>query len=519
MIAPAPGIKSRKVQTVPTSELSSPAIAPDLSLIVEIGAIVATSPIGSSVDGRRPIPQSSGVDGVSKERESSVVARRKAKWLGSVGLLAIAGILLPRVAADSRDRDFEAGKRPTASLTVGTTATRPVRIVVSVLSREPGPWPITLRAVSTPESVGPRWNRIPTEFRTIPPVDDLPRPDSAPTTVSEPDRERSFFILTGGDPADPARYERVRGRLAVAGRSLQIYQDADDPDAPALANDLLAAYESVILPRCEPWIGRPRDVDGDGRLTILLSSRIRGLGDGGEPVTGCVRPADFLDRMPEPFGNRCDLITIDSRLEPGPHARTILAHEFAHAVVAGRKGARPDGSRDGSAEEDWLDEALAHVVEAQLNLSRSNLDHRIAAFQRSTERYGLVIADYQAAGASRSPGHRGAAFGFLDACTRRFGPELIARLANAPEIGVPSLERATGEPLERLLVAWARDDARRARVDDPIPADGPATTWLAHGTTFHAVDVIPGRTEGLRIEIDAPDGIAVALDVVGVEPD
>ncbi|MFO0960482.1 MAG: hypothetical protein U0800_24120 [Isosphaeraceae bacterium] len=333
-----------------------------------------------------------------------------------------------------------------------------------------------------------------------------------------PTRERSFHLLVGSDPNDPAHYRRVEGRLVAWGRAIQVYGDADDPPDPALADDLLETYERVILPRCESWIGCPRDVDGDGRLTVLLSKRVGELGGGGEPVSGCVRPADFLDRMPEPFGNRCDLITLDSRLEPGPHARTVLAHEYAHAVIAGRKGFLPDGSSDGTAEEDWLDEAVAHGVEARLGLSRTNLDHRVAAFRLAPERYGLVIADYHASGSCRSAGHRGAAFGFLEYCTRRFGPNLIARLASSAEIGEVSLEKAAGRPLDRLFAGWARDEAGRyAEVTDRIRVDEPGSTWMAHGTTFHVLEVEPGHSAGLSFEVEAPPGIRVSLDVVEPE--
>lgn len=443
------------------------------------------------------------------------MANRRAKWLGfaGAGLLAVVGIQAPIAEAVPRGPE-SAGRQPAAVLDVPTAAGRPVRVVVSVLNREPGPWTISLLARSSGGTA------FPTERPQDEPIPIEPsskRFDDSTTSAAAPVQERSFHLLVGDDPSNPTAYRRVSARLVTSSDHVQVYQDADDPAGPGLAEDLRTTYETVILPRCESWIGRPRDVDGDGRLTVLLSSRVGCLGDGGEPVVGSVRPADFQDRMPEPFGNRCDLIVIDSRLEPGPHARTVLAHEYAHAVVAGRKGTRPDGPSDGTAEEDWLDEALAHVVEARLGLSRSNLDHRVAAFRRSPERFGLVIADYQAVGVARSAGHRGAAFGFLDFCARRLGPELIARLANSPETGVAGLEDAAGEPLDRLFQEWARDEARTVDGFDRIEADGASATWTAHGTTFHVVEIDPGRAAGLRVEVDGPPGVWVSLEMV--DPD
>ena len=79
--------------------------------------------------------------------------------------------------------------------------------------------------------------------------------------------------------------------------------------------------------------GRARDVDGDGRFTVLMSSWLTRLAGGRHAVDGFVRGADFDATLAAPFGNRCDMMYLSTALEPGPHLRTVLAHEYTHAVT------------------------------------------------------------------------------------------------------------------------------------------------------------------------------------------
>ena len=89
----------------------------------------------------------------------------------------------------------------------------------------------------------------------------------------------------------------------------------------------------------------PHDVDGDGRFTVLLSSWLGRLGDGRHAVDGFVRVTDLDPLYSPPFGNRCDMMYLSTGLRPGPHLRTVLAHEYMHAVVFSQQVAtRPAGA-------------------------------------------------------------------------------------------------------------------------------------------------------------------------------
>src|SRR5260370_20961508 len=122
------------------------------------------------------------------------------------------------------------------------------------------------------------------------------------------------------------------------------------------------------------------------------------------------------------------MMYLSTALETGPHLRTVLAHEYTHAVTLSVKafsgGAGGVAGRPHLEEEGWLDEALAHLVEDLHGFSRSNLDYRVSAFLSQPARYRLVVEDYYAADLFRSHGNPGRAYLFLRLGAHRLRPPL-----------------------------------------------------------------------------------------------
>jgi hypothetical protein len=332
-----------------------------------------------------------------------------------------------------------------------------------------------------------------------------------PELATPPPFPRVFDVLAAPEPGRVQSYRTIQALPVCSGTYVIVYADERDVDDldPHLAGEIVKTLEGTVLPVCDHWIGRPRDVDGDGRFAVLLSRELGGLGDDGGPVLGCVRPADFDQHLPDPFSNHCDMLYLDPRIGPGPHLRTVLAHEYAHATLAGRKG--------GDAEEPWLDEALAHVVEARLGLSDTNLAYRVRAFQEAPERSSLVLDEQEGQGPLRDPCRRGAGLSFLSWCAGRFGDQVITRVFESGLHGTAALEAATGTSFTCLMRDWsiamARDGTARAR--ERVVPDGPSHGWMASGTTIHAIVV--GPTSGpVRVAVEGPAGLDMQVTALAL---
>lgn len=351
-----------------------------------------------------------------------------------------------------------------------STATKYL-LVLGALSDVPGPHPVLLRTEPSddptpsipeePRRVPEDWQRkIHEERRRL----DAARSGTAAPTIFPPARtppsERVFYLFVKDQEfSDPEAYVAVTGKLAGVGRHARVYVDREHPDPASLqptVEDIIRTFDHEVYPRACRELGHALDVDRDGRFTMLLTGRLGRLVNGGVSVSGFVRGSDFYRDTPPPFGNRCDMMYLNADLKPGPHLRTVLAHEYTHAVIFSEHvfGPRPAGVFEND-EESWLNEALAHHIEKQRGYGWTNLDYRVSAFLNAPHRYGLVIPDYYRAGLWRSHGHRGATFLFLEACVQAHGPELISRLVQSPLMGVHNLEVASACRFEDLFRAWS----------------------------------------------------------------
>ena len=373
---------------------------------------------------------------------------------------AVAKVPLVEVATP-RAIGVHAGK---ASFTVG--AGEGAVLIITALSRESGPYPLRLRTrkIVDPATQSSSDSRQDAMTRLIPigeggqralPTEDMHR---AVTESPMPPGSRVFHLMTlPGDVTVAGNYRPVPARLRALGKAVQIY--VDERDAGRVGTDLLrevvATLDEEVIPRLAATLGRAPDVDGDGRFTVLVSDALTRLGGGRLAVDGFVRGADLDPELAAPLGNRCDMLYLSAALGPGPHLRTVIAHEYTHAVVSGMKAFRgPGGTRSGPEEDAWLDEGLAHLVEDQFGFSRSNLDYRVAAFLAAPQRYRLVVDDYYAAGLFRGHGNRGSTYLFLKWCADRYGPDLVGRLARSPRRGVEALEAETGVTFAELFRRW-----------------------------------------------------------------
>jgi hypothetical protein len=249
----------------------------------------------------------------------------------------------------------------------------------------------------------------------------------------------------------------VPAHEVALGRNVRVYlDDQQSPKelAPGLVRSIAELFDNELIPRFGDLFGTYRDVDGDGRFSVLLSPWLAHLQGGRTSIGGFVRGSDFQPFIAPPFSNRCDMMYVNSQTIPGPHLRTLLIHEYTHAVSFSRRTASQPGKPAFPEEEDWLNEALAHCAESLFDGGWTNLDYRISRYLNDTAAYPLVVEDYYRAGLWRCHGCRGATYLFLRYCVERFGTQTLSRLVATPARGTRNLELATGCSFERLFRDW-----------------------------------------------------------------
>jgi hypothetical protein len=279
---------------------------------------------------------------------------------------------------------------------------------------------------------------------------------------ASPPASKSFHLFTGArDLENPANYQEVRAELHGVGRHGQIYVDRDDKNLAGLdatVAEALRIFDYDLYPWTVKNLGHVLDVDRDGRFTILLTGRLGKMQEGASVVDGFVRGSDFFRDLPPPFSNRCDMLYLNAALKPGPHLRTVLTHEFTHAVTFCEHALScSHGEPTNLDEESWLSEGLSHLIENRRGCDWSNLDWRISSFLSRPEHFSLVVPDYFAAGQWRNPGLRGAAYLFLRSCTAHTDADMPRRLIQSPLRGIANLEGATGMPFPDLFRQSAVD--------------------------------------------------------------
>jgi hypothetical protein len=347
------------------------------------------------------------------------------------------------------------------------------------------------------------------------------------------------MMVRDGDLSSGANYARVRGVLKGVGRRVQIYVASEDLDqvGSEVITDIVWTFDDRIYPLAAERFVPAHDIDGDGRFTILISSWLGHLASGRHAVDGVVRLADLDSTFSAPFGNRCDMMYLNTALKAGPHLRTILAHEYMHAVVFSQKTLRNSRGLDRVEEEAWLDEAIAHLAENLHGFSTSNLDYRVSAFLSWPEHYQLVVEDYYASDLFRSHGNRGITYLFLRWCADRYGEGLLPALVESQSCGIANLETTTGARFADLFRRWSvalfqsglnenpgggdaladRDGYRSLALRGPAEGwelAGPRFTslrpgdlpdrWSAAGTSPHYILVDGSSTGAVEIDVSAP---------------
>lgn len=367
-------------------------------------------------------------------------------------------------------------------------------------------WLISVGSVAVQDSAKPLALRFKTASDTsgklenfglepLKPITVIPYRQSLKHTVARPRNQSelaaaepigqasSFVIQTRTGPSDDlSLYEKIQTKIAAVGERVVIY--VDDRDHDIVTNDVLKAIVNImdhdIPEKVIPRIGEALDTDGNGRMNVVLTQTLNRMADGTVALDGFVRPSDFDASGSLPLSHARDMIYLNSRVTDIDYLKSLLAHEFTHAVTASAR--LSVAGLTAAEEESWLEEGIAHLSERWIDGSWGNLDYRVSAFYQHPENHQLIVNDQVGLGSSRAHGHRGASFLFLKWCESVFGSDLASRLIYSNLSGVRNLEAATGQGFEDLFRAWSvalMRDQECARSFDEIRSNALLDDWLA----------------------------------------
>jgi hypothetical protein len=368
--------------------------------------------------------------------------------------------------------------------------------------------------------------------------------EPAPVSVGKIASKKTFHLfIKDGSFHDAANYQAVDATLAHTGERCLLYvDDADRPDQfpREVLEEVARTFDEVVQPKAAALFGRHRDVDRNGKFTILFSHWLGDLSGGRVSIGGFVRGGDFYRDVDPPYSNQCDMLYLNSSLRPGPHLRTLVAHEYVHAITFCEHvfGEYLPGEV-GVDEEGWLNEGISHLAENLLGGGWSNLDYRVSAYLTAPHRYRLVVPDYYRAGLFRNHGCRGATYLFLRWCVDRYGEGILKELTQSSLSGTENVESACREKFDALFRQWttvmalqglgpfeSRSDwlpsvKLRERVGDYWLA-GPRSPFLMpegavfrmEPTSFMPVRVAVAPNQSSRITIDSPGDAPVQVTLI-----
>ncbi len=307
-----------------------------------------------------------------------------------------------------------------------------------------------------------------------------PRPPAlaAPPVVGE---RRTFNVLRSASSSGSSEddYVQVPGTARYVGSRVAIFLDDAAPTEGGYTADDLAAIGSLFDDHLHPIdvdaFGAETDVNGDGRVLVLLTDRVTRLAGcgNGQVVVGLFFAVDLFPDLVGSndaeifYGLTPDPVCGVDRADALALLPSVFIHEFQHMINYGQKVI----VRDGDAEDIWLDEGLSGFAEelgGRLVPDDRCLDGDcVTQFQAGNlvNAYGYLRATDQAylIGPISPPlplTQYGATWLFVRWLADHFaadptlGTDLTRTLVETTLTGAANLAAATDTPFDRLIGEW-----------------------------------------------------------------
>lgn len=257
----------------------------------------------------------------------------------------------------------------------------------------------------------------------------------------------SFKVL--GGLSSLSSYTTVRAKIQCVGEHVIFYVDmqveqnnssdltSDDVQQLCDDFDVTAGKEFEIF-------GEPSDIDNDGHVAVLMTPQVNKLGAmGGGIITGFFFANDLYSgsnsnareviyvMVPDSKGTYG--MTIPKSFAMGNLLPAVLPHELQHAISYNQKVFMAKGS----AEENWLNEAMSHLSEDILGYGQEN-PSRAEIYLSDPSAYGPISTG------SPNLAERGASFLFMRYLYEQAadGNKFIYDLLHSDLTGTQNLEMA-----------------------------------------------------------------------------
>ncbi len=298
----------------------------------------------------------------------------------------------------------------------------------------------------------------------------------APAGIIKPGVERIFRVCA--DVKCQGEFATVRAEAKYVGQHAVIYQDLNAPSGGLGADDfddLGEIFDSELYNVGTRAFGAESDIDGDGRVAILLTPVVNSLtevascddsfisgfffaldinpGSAGDPRSN--QAEVFYSIVPDPEGEFTCTFTVDQVRRQVP---VTFIHEFQHMISFHQHVML----RGGVPEELWLNEGLSHLSEelaAQHFLAQGDsarfqhfaVGNLINAYDYLSEPGDVFVLLAEGGGTLQE---RGGIWLFLRWVVDQFGEDVVRRMSETSATGSDNVGSVAGASFGRLLSEW-----------------------------------------------------------------
>ncbi len=336
--------------------------------------------------------------------------------------------------------------------------------------------PATGRGLSLADRFHRTLRELEREWGMLPPSGETTIREAPAAGIIKPGVERVFRVCA--NTSCSGEFATVRGKAMYVGEHAVIYQDLAAPSGgldQEEFEELGETFDTDLYGVGTRAFGAESDVDGDGRVAILLTPAVNQLtapstcgesfiagfflaldinpGSASDPRSN--QAEVFYSIVPDPQGEFSCEFTVDQvRRQVG----TTFIHEFQHMISFHQHVIL----RGGTGEALWLNEGLAHLSEELAALHFNELGDE-AGFQRFAVGNLINAYDYLfdpasvfviAGEGTGTLEERGAAWLFLRWVVDQYGEDVVRRMSETRLTGSNNVEAVTGAAFEQLLTEW-----------------------------------------------------------------